>query len=324
MTSAPASAKTLTATEIASMLGGELVGDSDALFGQVQDIKNAQSNEVAFFKSAPNEMGQHPSEEEFQAMRNSDAGLMIVDKNCPSPPACHIKLDNPALGATLLAQFWQSRRRHCAPGVHPSAVIEDGAQIADSAHVGPLCVVGKNSVVGENCILYPGVVLYENVHLGDGCVINANTTIGCDGFGYTWSGSEHSHMPQIGGVRVGRGVEMGSGCTIDAGTFQPTLIGDGCIFDNQVHLAHNVNIGRFVILCGQVGISGSAVIGDGAVFAGQSGAGGHLHVGAQAIVTARAAVMSDVEPGQTVAGQPAVDIKLHQRMMAIVRSNARR
>ena len=77
-------------------------------------------------------------------------------------------------------------------------------------------------------------------------------------------------------------------------------------------------------MCGQVGTSGSASIGDGALFAGKSGAAGHLHVGAGAKIAACAAVMSDVEAGQTVAGQPAIDIKLHQRMMAMMRRNARR
>ncbi|MFT7517270.1 MAG: UDP-3-O-[3-hydroxymyristoyl] glucosamine N-acyltransferase [Myxococcota bacterium] len=324
MTPAPASAKTLTAKEIASMLGGELCGASDQSFGQVQDIKIATANEIAFFRSTPNEMGQHPSEDDFTAMRASTAGLVLVDKSCPSPPACHIKVDNPSLAATLMAQFWQSRRRQYRSGIHPSAVIEDGAHVAASAYIGPQCVVGKNSVVGENCILYAGVVLYDNVHLGDACVVQANATIGADGFGYTWDGTQHLHMPQIGGVRIGRGVEIGANSCIDAGTFEPTIIGDGCIFDNQVQIGHNSKIGRFVILCGQVGISGSANIGDGALFAGKSGAAGHLHVGAGAKIAACAAVMSDVEPGQTVAGQPAVDIKLHQRMLAIIRRNARR
>jgi len=324
MTSAPASAKTLTANEIASMLGGELVGDSDVQFSQVQSIKNAQANEVAFFMSTPNEMGQHPSDQDFQAMRDSTAGLLLVDANCPTPTHCHIKVDNPSLAATIMAQFWQCRRAQYAAGIHPSAVIEDGAQVAASAYIGPQCVIGTNSTVGENCVLYASVVLYDNVHLGDACVIQANTTIGADGFGYNWDGKQHQHMPQIGGVRIGRGVEIGANCCIDAGTFEPTEIGDGCIFDNQVQIGHNSKIGRFVIMCGQVGISGSACIGDGALFAGKSGAAGHLHVGAGAKIAARAAVMSDVEPGQTVAGQPAVDIKLHQRMMAMMRRNARR
>ena len=324
MTSAPPSTKTLTADEIASMLDGELCGASDAKFGQVQDIKTAQANEVAFFKSTPNEMGQHPSEEDFATMRDSAAGLLLVDANCPAPKHCHIKVDSPSLAATIMAQFWQSRRAHCQPGIHPTAVIEDGAQVAVSAYIGPNCVIGKNSTVGADCILHANVVLYDNVHLGDACVIQSNTTLGSDGFGYTWDGTQHLHMPQIGGVRIGRGVEIGANCCIDAGTFEATEIGDGCIFDNQVQIGHNSKIGRFVIMCGQVGISGSASIGDGALFAGKSGAAGHLHVGAGAKVAARAAVMSDVEAGQTVAGQPAVDIKLHQRMMAMMRRNARR
>ena len=211
MTSAPPSTKTLTATEIASMLGGTLCGASDAKFGQVQDIKTAQANEVAFFKSTPNEMGQHPSEDDFQAMRDSAAGLLLVDANCPEPKHCHIQVDNPSLAATIMAQFWQSRRAYCKPGIHPTAVIEDGAQVAASAYIGPNCVIGKNSTVGADCILHANVVLYDNVHLGDACVIQSNTTLGADGFGYTWDGTQHLHMPQIGGVRIGRGVARGRG-----------------------------------------------------------------------------------------------------------------
>ncbi|MDP6963570.1 MAG: hypothetical protein QGF46_05325, partial [Planctomycetota bacterium] len=163
MTTAPASAKKLTATEVAALLSAELIGSSDAEFGQVQDLKTATANEVSFFRSAPNEMGKSPSESDYQTLRQSGAGLILVDAHCPPPKQCHIKVDDPGLAATILAQFWQCRRRKLTAQIHPSAVIDPSADVAPSAFIGANCVIGANVKIGANTILHPAVVVYDDV-----------------------------------------------------------------------------------------------------------------------------------------------------------------
>ena len=129
-------------------------------------------------------------------------------------------------------------------------------------------------------------------------------------------------MPQLGSVRVGDRVEIGAGCCIDRGTFGATEIGDGCILDNLVQVAHNCRIGRFVVLCGQVGLAGSTVIEDGVVMAGKAGAGGHLTIGAGAQVAGGAGVIADVPAGAKVGGNPAWDLRLEQRVRVLLRRMA--
>lgn len=323
MSSAPPSDKTLTVQEIAVMLGVEWSGDDLPAFSQVQSLEYATINDVSFFRAGMDEAGHKPGESDYKKLKASLAGLLLVDKECPALDRPCIVVKNPSLAATILAQFWQNRRTFIKPGIHPTAVIEQGALIDPTASIGAHCFVGRHSTIGAKSILYPSVVVYDNVTIGEECVIHANTTIGGDGFGYSWDGEKHIHMPQTGGVAIGRAVEIGSNCCIDSGTFQPTQIGDGCIIDNLVQIGHNVSIGRFAVLCGQVGISGSVEVGDGVIFAGKSGAAGHISIGEGAKIAARAAVMTDIRAGDTVAGHPAVDLKLHQKMLANIRRAAR-
>jgi UDP-3-O-[3-hydroxymyristoyl] glucosamine N-acyltransferase len=100
-------------------------------------------------------------------------------------------------------------------------------------------------------------------------------------------------------------VEIGANSTIDRGSIDDTVIGDGTKIDNLVHVAHNVRIGRLCLLMAQVGIAGSAHIEDGVILAGQAGVGGHVTIGAGARIAGQAGVFGDVPRGQTWSGYPA-------------------
>ncbi len=331
----------LCAEEIAVLVGGKLEGQAVGTFHRVQDLAHAGEQDVVFFRSAADETGRLPGQAELQALRQCKAGLMLVDADTEVASRPCIRVANPALAAAFLAQHFTGQQEASPIGVHPTAVVEEGAEVHPSASIGPHCVlrsgakiadharllaqvyVGEDCVVGEASVLHPGVYLGPRVHLGAGCVIQANASLGAEGFGFVWSGEEHVPMPQVGGVRLGNRVHVGANSCVDAGTFQPTLIGDNCLLDNHVQVGHNCKLGRFVILCGKVGISGSVEIGDGAIFAGSAGAAGHIQVGAGARVGAKAAVTSNVDAGATVAGNPAVDYRLHQRMQVMLRRMAR-
>ncbi|MGB0952774.1 MAG: UDP-3-O-(3-hydroxymyristoyl)glucosamine N-acyltransferase [Planctomycetota bacterium] len=337
----PEAGQPLSGAQIAALVDGTLEGDAPGPFTHVRDLASATASDVIFFRSGPNEMGRPPAPAEFEALAASAAGLRLVDAGTEVGDGPCVRVENPGLAAARLAQHFEFKRPLYPAGIHSSAVVEEGAQVPASASLGPGCVVregalleedvvlvaqvyvGEGSVVGEGSILHPGVYVGPRVKMGAGCVVQANTSLGAAGFGYVWSGSEHVAMPQVGGVVLGNRVEIGANSCIDAGTFTPTIIGDNCLLDNHVQVGHNCELGRFVILCGKVGISGSVKIGDGAIFAGSSGAAGHISIGPGAKVGAKAAVTSDVAPGQTVAGNPAVDFGLHQRMQALVRRMAR-
>jgi len=331
----------LNAEQVAALVDGTLEGETEQYFEHVRDFESATKSDVVFFRSGPNETGRAPAQAELDAFQNTAGGLRLVDAATDVNGRVCIRVGNPGLAAAKLAQHWEAYIAETAMGIHPTAVVDKAAEVDISACIGPHCViaagavigahanlvsgvhVGEGSRVGDACILNPGVVLGPRVEMGQQCVVQANAVIGSAGFGYVWSGSEHVHMPQVGGVQIGERVEIGANSCIDAGTFQPTVIGDNCLLDNHVQVGHNCKIGRFVILCGKVGISGSVEIGDGAIFAGSSGAAGHISIGPGAKVGAKAAVTSDVPAGATYAGNPAVDFGLHQRMQVMLRRMAR-
>jgi len=332
----------LSAQQIAALVDGKLEGECLIFFEHVCDLESATASDVVFFREGPNEMGRLPAKAELEAFAATAAGLLLLDAKTSSAGRVCIRVENPGLAAARLAQHWEPYLPETPMGVHPTAVIEKGAEIDISACIGPHCVVsagavigahvqlvsgvhvGAGSEIGEGCVLHPGVYVGPRVAMGPWCMVQANASLGAAGFGYVWSGSAHVHMPQMGGVQLGERVEIGANTCVDAGTFRATIIGDNCLLDNHVQVGHNCKLGRFVILCGKVGISGSVEIGDGAIFAGSAGAAGHILVGAGAKIGAKAAVTSDVPAGATYAGNPAVDFGLHQRMQVMLRRMARR
>jgi len=331
----------LNAEQVAALVDGTLEGTSDHYFERVSDLESATSSDVVFFRSGPNETGRMPEAAECEAYLKTAAGLLLVEPAAEVQGRLCVRVANPGLAAARLAQHWESYFPETPMGIHPTAVVEEGASVDISACIGPHCVispgavigahanlvsgvhVGAESQIGEACVLNPGVVIGPRVEMGAHCVIQANAVIGSAGFGYEWSGAEYVHMPQMGGVTLGTHVEVGANSCIDAGTFRPTVIGDHCLLDNHVQIGHNCKLGRFIILCGKVGISGSVEIGEGVIFAGSSGAAGHISIGVGAKIGAKAAVTSNVPAGATYAGNPAVDFGLHQRMQVMLRRMAR-
>lgn len=208
-------------------------------------------------------------------------------------------------------------------GVHPTAIVDASARLGVGVSIGPFCVVGPDVVIGEATLLHPrvtlgagveigprgvlhsGVVVYPHCVLGADCIIHAGTVIGSDGFGFRHTSSGWAKTPQVGNVVLGDRVEIGANCAIDCGRFGPTRIGSGTKLDNQVHVAHNVDIGEDCLLIAQVGIAGSTRLGRGVILAGRVGVAGHLEIGAGARVGAGSGVITDVPGGQDWFGYPA-------------------
>jgi UDP-3-O-[3-hydroxymyristoyl] glucosamine N-acyltransferase len=179
-------------------------------------------------------------------------------------------------------------------GIHPSAVIDPsaklGANISIGANVviaaqasvgansviGAGCVIGANSQLGENCLLHPRVVIYHGVSIGNQVVIHSGAVIGSDGFGFAPSKEGWIKIYQNGGVRIGNNVEIGANTCIDRGAIENTVIADGVIIDNLVHIAHNVSIGEQSAIAACVGIAGSTTMGKRCTVAGMVGIADHL------------------------------------------------
>lgn len=312
--------------EIAGWIGGELLGDGALEIEGLRPLGEAGPRDLAFAVGP----------DAVTAARDSRAGALLVAARIEGFTGAQLVVRDPrgAFGA-VLERLHPPRRAKA--GVHPTAIVEPTARIDPAAEVGPFVVVGAGSrigpaaildahvvvgrdcEVGAACHLHAHAVLYDGTRIGAGSIVHAGAVVGSDGFGYRTAGGLPRKIPQVGRVEVGDEVEIGANSTIDRATLGVTAVGAHAKIDNLVQVGHNVTIGRGAILCAQTGIAGSTRLGDGVVLAGQVGVADHRVVGAGVQVAAKSAVMQDVEPGQVVAGIPAVPAPLWRRQQALLR-----
>lgn len=269
------------------------------------------------------------------------ASVVLLPPDFDGQPAANqlfLIVDRPSVAlAQVCSRIEQLLWPKPAPGIHPSAQVAKGAKIAASATVGPLCVVeegatvgershlqaqvfvGRDARIGDDCWLMPGVILAADCVLHHRVRLQPGVVIGSDGFGYEFVGGRHTKVPQVGQVVIENDVEIGANSTLDRARFSRTVVGEGTKIDNLVQVAHNCVIGKHVILCAQVGISGSTTIGDYAVLGGQAGIGGHITIGAKSKIGGQAGVSFDVEPGTYLNGTPAMPYMLSQRLEVLHR-----
>ncbi len=208
--------------------------------------------------------------------------------------------------------------------------IDPSAVIAPSAVIGSCVIIGANTVVGANSVIGSGVHVGDNCSIGgnctlthceleDGCSLQAGVVLGAAGFGFEITGDVPVMIPQIGILRLGRGVSVGANSAIDRGSLGDTVIGDFVKIDNLVHIAHNCEIGERCVIAGQVGIAGSTILEAGVTIGGQAGIGDHLRIGKDAVILARSGVTKDVPPGAKMAGFPAIKAGQYWRDQAAMR-----
>jgi len=219
-------------------------------------------------------------------------------------------------------------------GIHPSAVVDPGAQLDASVHIGPHVVIGTAVQVGAGCTIHANATLYDDVvlqegceihsgavlhpgsRLGRGCVVHSNAVIGSEGFGFVPTASGWRKMPQTGQVILEDGVEVGCGSTIDRPSVGQTRIGAGTKIDNLVHVGHGVVTGQGCALAAQVGIAGGARLGHGVILAGQVGLANKAVMGDRAIASSKSGVHGEVAAGEVVSGYPAIPNRLWLRCSA--------
>lgn len=164
------------------------------------------------------------------------------------------------------------------------AIIEENSTIGDNTIIMSNAYIGKNVNIGEDSKIGIGTIIYDEIKIGKRFISLGNTTIGADGFKLVQVKEKFIRVPQIGTVIIGDDVEVGANCTIDRGGLQDTIIGDGCKFDKQVHIAHNCILGKNVVVAGQSGVAGSAVLGDNVLVGGACAISDHLTIPAGTIL----------------------------------------
>lgn len=304
----------MTLREIAELVGGELLRESDGDF-LVRGIARVQ-------EAGPAEIATVYDQEKLADADQRPVGALLLPRSLKATRKPAIQVDHPRLAQTLVLERFAPPPS--APvGIQASACVSPEAQLGEEVSIGPGVVieagaviearavlragvyVGRNVRVGEETVLHPRVTLYEGVQVGARVIIHSGAVIGADGFGYVFHENRHRKIPQLGTVVIEDEVEIGANTTIDRATMGATRIGAGTKIDNLVQVAHNVEIGEKCVICAQTGIAGSTKIGHGVVIGGQVGIADHLTIGDGAKIGAQAGVTTDVPPGAFFSGYPA-------------------
>lgn len=316
----------MTVDQLAERVQGRVVGDGATVIERIADLEQAGDAEIAYVEN----------ESFLTTAAESKAACLIVTEGLGEelPDRTLIEVPNPKLAFSIIGAVLHPPVTR-DPSIHPTAVVAETADIALTAYVGPnVCVgdyarvgaytrleagvvLGANATVGDHCVLHPNVVLYDGVSVGSGVILHAGVCIGADGFGYVRHELGYQKFPQIGTVIVEDDVEIGAHTCVDRAALGRTRIGRGTKLDNMVHVGHNCDIGKRVVIAAQTGISGSVVIEDDAVIGGQVGFGDHARVQKGAIIGSKAGIL----PGKIVRpgvwwGIPVQPLDQYKRMNA--------
>jgi UDP-3-O-[3-hydroxymyristoyl] glucosamine N-acyltransferase len=319
--------------EIARFVDGELRGDPSVQVARVVHPALVENAEDLALVLSPNAVSLLHTGKIQNAVIPAEVGELQV------PTANQIIVKRPRLVLARLTELFE-RPAFAHPGIHPSAVVDEGVRVGVDVRIGPHCWVGPGSVlgdgttlvanvsigadvcVGQNCLLHAGVRVGDRCQLGNRVIVQPNAVIGGDGFAFVTPerGSVESvretgevkafnteliRINSIGNVVIEDGVEIGANACIDRGTLGETRVGQGTKIDNLVQVGHNVTIGRNCLVVAQVGLGGSSKVGDRAVVGGQAGLPDHLSIGEDAVVHAQAGISNHVSSRSVVIGSPA-------------------
>ncbi len=287
--------------------------------------------------AAPTELGFLSNPKYEKQLATTRAAAVIVGNDVDAPrPMTLLRTAQPYCAVREAIVMIHGFRRHPRWGVHRSAVISPSAQVGQGANIGPNVTIEDDVTIGDNVVLYPGcyigqgsrlannvtlhanVVIYEGSTIGNHVEIHAGTVIGEDGLGFAPYGEKWQKFPHVGRVIIEDDVEIGASCTIDRAMLGYTVIGKGAKFSNLIAIGHGTKVGENALFVAQVGLAGSVVVGKNVKMGGQAGVIGHVTIGDHVNIGARAGVAHDVEPEESVLGQPATKASEAKRVFSII------
>ncbi len=305
-----------TAEQIAGILEGEVVGNPNAEVFKLSKIEEGTEGSLTFLSN--------PKYAPF--IYSTKATITIV--NAAFVPdgeifSTMIKVEDAYKAfSTLLSYYDQAKNKKT--GIDKQVVLPEmtvygtGFYLGSFSYVGsnvtfgddvkvfPGAYIGDNVIVGDGTTLFAGVRIYSDVVIGKSCTIHSGCVIGADGFGFAPNeDGTFNKIPQIGNVVIEDNVEIGAGTTIDCATMGSTMIRKGVKLDNQIQIAHNVEIGENTVIAAQTGIAGSTKIGKNCMIGGQVGISGHLTIGNNVRIQAQSGISKSLKDDEVVQGSPA-------------------
>ncbi|AAP05224.1 UDP-3-O-(3-hydroxymyristoyl)glucosamine N-acyltransferase [Chlamydia caviae] len=322
-----------TLQELADLLKVEVQGNTETPISGVEEISEAQAHHITFLDN----------EKYSRFIKITEAGAIILSK-AQAQKYGHLNKnflvvsEFPSIAFQKCIELFIPPVESGFPGIHPTAVIHptahigkdvciepyavigQHAHIGDSSYIGAGSIVGAYSILGENCLIHPKVVIRERVEIGKRVIVQPGAVIGSCGFGYiTNAFGRHKHLKHLGKVIIEDDVEIGANTTIDRGRFKNSVICEGTKIDNQVQIAHHVEIGKHSMIVAQAGIAGSTKIGNHVIIGGQTGITGHISITDHVIMMAQTGVTKSISSPGIYGGAPARPYQEIHRQVAKIR-----
>jgi len=292
-----------TLEQIATILNVDYVGDADFPVLGMNEIHVVEPGDIVFVD--------HPKY--YDKALASAATVVLINKrvDCPEGKALLISED-PFADFNKLTKFFK-------PFQKATSSIAASATIGEGTHIQPNCFIGNNVRIGKNCLIHANVSIYDNAVIGDGVTIHSGVVLGADAFYYKKRETGFDKLLSGGRVIIKDHVDIGALCTIDKGVSGDTIIGEGSKLDNQVHVGHDTQIGKRVLIAAQSGIAGCVVVEDDVVIWGQVGIASGITIKEKAVIFAQSGVGRTLEGGKSYLGTPAEDSKKKFRELASIR-----
>lgn len=296
------------------LTGAELLGPGGIAIGGINEIHLVRPGDVTFVD--------HPKY--YKKALKSAASVILINQRMEPPPGKHLLLcDDPFRAYNQLVQHFMTHDTFTPSAANP--LIDATAQIGPGTYVAPGTFIGPQVRIGKNCRIHSQVSIYADCHIGDHCIIHSGAVIGADAFYFKkFPDGRYEKMLSCGRVIIGNAVEIGACTTIDRGVSGDTIIGDGCKFDNHVHIGHDTYIGPNCLFAAHVAVAGVTRIEAGVVLWGQVGVNKDLVIGPGAVVYAQSGVAGSLPGGKTYFGSPAVEAREKMRELRWLRRQVAR
>lgn len=280
------------AENIAGITGGDYRGPDNLTISGINEIHKVEEGDLTFV-DAP---------KYYDKVLNSPATLILINQEKEPPEGKGIIIcDDPFSAYNKIVENYR-----------PSSTLPEGAytssnetDIDPSALIYPGVIIGNRVSIGKNSIIHPNVVIYDNAYIGENVTIHANCTIGADAFYFKKRDNGFEKLQSCGSVVIEDYVEIGANSCIDKGVSGKTIIGQGTIIDNQVHIGHGVELGKNCLLAGQVGIGGKTIIEDNVTIWGQVGITKDIRIAEGVELLAQAGATSSIYEKGRYFGTPA-------------------
>ncbi|QTE24428.1 UDP-3-O-(3-hydroxymyristoyl)glucosamine N-acyltransferase [Polaribacter cellanae] len=305
-----------TAQQIADILEGNILGNPNEEVSTLSKIEEGKKGSLTFLSN--------PKYNSY--LYTTKASVVIVNKSfVPEKEisATLIQVENAYKSFSKLLEFYNEVKNNKQGREQPSfisetakigkneyigafAYIGENVKLGNNVKIYPNSYIGDNVIIGDNTTIFAGVKIYSETVIGNNCKIHSGCVIGADGFGFAPNeNGEYKAIPQIGNVVIEDNVDIGSASTIDRATLGSTIIRRGVKLDNQIQIAHNVEVGKNTVIASQTGIAGSTKVGENCMFGGQVGISGHLKIGNNVKILAQAGISKNIKDDEILNGSPA-------------------